>query len=114
MARAARGSRADSVNTNHGCDKSTRTEGCSTDTFINGIGAVRLWDNTAEHKVATKIKSEEGKGEEEEGEKCVPHTVQLTVASTKVFINGRGAGRVGDKYGGSEEIVTGSSNVFFG
>ena len=100
-AKAARGKKVDSVNTNHGCDKSTRTEGCSTDTFINGIGAVRLGDHTAVHRV-------------ESGKKCVNHSVPLNIASTKVFINGRGAGRVGDKYGKGEEIVTGSSNVFFG
>ena len=101
MANAARGNRADSVKTNHGCDKSTRTEGCSTNTFINGIGAVRLGDYTAVHSV---------EGEEA----CVKHSVPLNKASTKVFINGRGAGRVGDRYGKGEEIVTGSSNVFFG
>lgn len=101
MAAAARGNRADEVKTNHDCDKTTRTEGCSTDTFINGIGAVRQWDSTAKHSV-------------EGDESCVPHTVQLTTASTKVFTNGRGAGRVGDAYGKNERIVTGSSNVFFG
>lgn len=98
---AARGGGIDTVLTNHKCDKLTRTGGCSTDTFINGVGAVRLRDSTAEHKI-------------EDEDACIKHVAFLVGASTKVFINGRGAGRMGDTYGKNEIIITGSGNVFFG
>lgn len=46
---------------------------------------------------------------------CGPDTSTLTDASSKVFIGGKGVGRIGDTYGGGINIITqGSSNVFSG
>lgn len=44
---------------------------------------------------------------------CVPDESVLDVHSTKVFIGGKGVGRIGDKY--SDNIITqGSAKVFAG
>ena len=48
-----------------------------------------------------------------DGPVCEPHQPVLTTASTKVFINGKGAARVGDEYEG-ERITSGSPTVIIG
>ena len=58
---AARGDGKDSVKTFHKCDEFTSTAGCSTNVFINGIGAVRLGDACARHNVE-KAGGDEGSG----------------------------------------------------
>lgn len=46
---------------------------------------------------------------------CTPiDTSVLTKASTKVYINGKGVGRIGDEYTVNNVITQGSSNVFAG
>lgn len=104
MPAAARGNSFDKVLSKTGtgkfCSKpvKTTTGTCSTDVFINGIGAVRQGDIVAPHAFGG----------------CVPDVSPLTICSTKVFINGRGAGRIGDKYTPDNIITSGSTNVFFG
>ena len=45
---------------------------------------------------------------------CTPDTSVLTTYSSKVFINGKGVARIGDKYTSDNTITSGSSNVFIG
>lgn len=45
---------------------------------------------------------------------CVPDTSVLTTYSSKVFVNGKGVARIGDKYTDDNIITSGSSNVFVG
>lgn len=45
---------------------------------------------------------------------CGPDLSQLTTFSSKVFVGGKGVGRVGDKYTNDNTITSGSSNVFIG
>lgn len=45
---------------------------------------------------------------------CVPDTSVLTTYSSKVFVNGKGVARIGDKYTSDNTITSGSSNVFVG
>jgi uncharacterized Zn-binding protein involved in type VI secretion len=104
MPAAARGNGSDSVFSKTGAGRkcrfprSTATNGCSGNVFINGIGAVRIGDAVASHPRAG----------------CAPDTSTLTSASSKVFVNGRGAGRIGDQYTSDNTITSGSSTVFFG
>jgi len=71
----------------------------SSDYFVNGLGAARLYDKV-EHN-------------------C-PHncgTGEITTASATVIVNGRGVAREGDEVtypGGKGKIVTASGNVFAG
>jgi uncharacterized Zn-binding protein involved in type VI secretion len=48
------------------------------------------------------------------GRKCAPHTASIATGSSRVFVNGRGAGRVGDSLAGCTRVAAGSSNVFAG
>lgn len=50
------------------------------------------------------------------GDADVPHCSGMTraVGSTTVFVNGKGAGRVGDAISGCTSVAAGSSNVFAG
>ena len=43
---------------------------------------------------------------------CVPHSAAIAVGSSTVFVNGRGAGRVGDAT--CTAVAAGSPNVFAG
>lgn len=45
---------------------------------------------------------------------CTPHTSVLTNGSSKVMINNRPAGRVGDSHGCGVVVVSGASKVFIG
>ena len=45
---------------------------------------------------------------------CPAHTAPITTGSTTVFINGDGAGRIGDGITGCTSVAAGSSNVFVG
>lgn len=100
MPAAARGDGTDTVLTGHACDATTTTDECSSKVFSDGIGIVRFGDHNATHDYLS-------------GGSCLPHSVPLSSASSKVFIEGRRAGREGDAYGG-EVIVSGSSKVFMG
>ena len=46
------------------------------------------------------------------GDPCVPHAAPIVMGSIRVFVNGRGAGRVGDAT--CTAVAEGSENVFCG
>lgn len=104
MPPAARMSGTDRVFSKTGTGKNcpapvtTATNAGSSDTFINGIGAVRIGDVVAPHNAAG----------------CGLDSSVVTLASSKVIINNRGAARIGDQYTSDNIIVSGSSNTFFG
>ena len=45
---------------------------------------------------------------------CPTHAAPIAVGSTSVFVNGKGAGRVGDAISGCTSVAAGSPNVFCG
>lgn len=81
------------------CSPMVRTEG-SPNVFVNGIAWSREGDLNSTHLLP--------------GNPCTPHNAAITVGSTTVFINRRGAGRVGDAVSGCTAVATGSPNVFCG
>lgn len=114
MPKAARGDATETANTVHVasgdantndnsfCDVApipTSTDACSGKVFVEGIGVVRKGDAVTAHPI---------------GGVCTTHTPGLTVGSTKVFIETKGAGRMGDTYVCGAKITSGSSKVFFG
>lgn len=48
------------------------------------------------------------------GSPCPSHTASIAVGSSSVYVNGNGAGRVGDSLSGCTSVAEGSSNVFAG
>lgn len=104
MPAAARGNGVDKVFSKTGTAKNcarpvtTSTNGCSSDTFINGTGNVRQGDQVAPHLAGG----------------CGPDNSVLTSFSSVVFVNGLGAGRIGDQYTADNIITSGSTSVFFG
>jgi uncharacterized Zn-binding protein involved in type VI secretion len=48
------------------------------------------------------------------GAPCPVHAAGIAIGSTTVFVNNRGAGRVGDAISGCTSVAAGSSNVFAG
>lgn len=99
MPAVARKDGADIISTGHGCDATTVTNEGSSNVFVNTIGVVRYGDLEQIHLVPA-------------GD-CVPHVLTLSSCSQTVYVNGLGAGRLGDVYGG-EVLITGSETVFFG
>jgi uncharacterized Zn-binding protein involved in type VI secretion len=101
---AARGNGVDDVYSKTGTKKNcrrprmTKTDQCSPDVFINGVGAVREGDRVALHPA----------------QGCGPDLSVLTKGSSTVFVNGKAAGRIGSQYTGDNTITTGSKNVFIG
>lgn len=73
------------------------TDQCSPDVFIDGKGIVRDGDAMASHNQSG----------------CVPEAPVLTTFSSKVKVNGKGVGRVGDNYAGdgSNIIQPGQATV---
>jgi uncharacterized Zn-binding protein involved in type VI secretion len=104
MPAAARGNSTDSVQSKTGVGAScnspqtTATNECSSDVFVNTIGAVRKGDKVALHPASG----------------CGPDQSTLTKSSGTVFVNGKGAGRKGDEYTSDNTITSGSGNVFIG
>lgn len=104
MPPAARGNGSDSVFSKTGTGKncgspvSTATNECSGDTFVENIGVVRIGDKVAPHPAGG----------------CGPDESGLTKSSTTVFVNGRGAGRIGDEYTSDNIVTSGSTTVFIG
>ncbi len=45
---------------------------------------------------------------------CPPHAAPITTGSTTVFVNGDGAGRIGDAITVCTSVAAGSDNVFAG
>ena len=81
------------------CSSMTRAQG-SPNVFVNGIAWSRQGDLNTVHLLP--------------GDPCPPHTAPITTGSTTVFINGKGAGRIGDAITGCTSVAAGSSNVFAG
>ena len=113
MPEAARGNATETVDTVHvavgdanpndgiACDAApttTSTNVCSSKVFAEGIGVVRQGDAVTAHTFPG----------------CSTHTPGLTSFSSKVTIEGKGAGRKGDSYGCGATIITGSSKVIIG
>lgn len=76
-----------------------RAEG-SPDVFVNGIPWSRQGDVNTPHLLP--------------GEPCPTHTAPIAVGSSSVFVNGRGAGRVGDAISACTSVAAGSPDVFCG
>ena len=81
------------------CSGMTRAQG-SPNVYVNGIPRSRQGDLNTVHLLP--------------GAPCPPHAAPIAVGSTKVFVNGKGAGRVGDAISGCTSVAAGSSNVFAG
>jgi len=81
------------------CSGMVRAEG-SDDVFVNGIPWSRMGDVNTPHLLP--------------GDPCPTHSAPIAVGSKTVFINGRGAGRIGDKIAGCTAVAEGSPNVFCG
>ena len=101
MPNAARGDGVDSVfsptGSGYNCASpmTTSTNVCSSNTFVNGIGSVRIGDAVMPHPITG----------------CGTDGQVLSVASPDVYVNGMGAGRLGDLYG-DNSITSGSADVF--
>ena len=81
------------------CSGMTRAQG-SSDVFVNSIAWSRQGDVNTVHK--------------KPGAPCPPHTASITTGSTTVFVNTKGAGRVGDAITSCTSVAAGSPNVFAG
>ena len=81
------------------CSGMTRAEG-SPDVKVNGIPWSRQGDLNTVHLLPGAV--------------CPPHAAPIAVGSTTVFVNGKGAGRIGDAIAGCTSVAAGSSNVFAG
>jgi len=81
------------------CSGMVRAEG-SPNVFVNSIPWSRQGDVNTVHLLPAPI--------------CPAHAAPIAVGSTTVFVNTRGAGRVGDAISGCTSVAAGSSNVFAG
>jgi len=104
MPAAARGNGNDSVQSQTGSGVfcafplMTTTGFVDCTVLINGIPAVKEGDLVAPHPFLG----------------CGNDSSVLTVFSSTVFIEGKGAGRLGDQYTSDNTITSASPNVFFG
>ena len=83
------------------CSSMVRAEG-SPDVYVNGIAWSRQGDVNTVHLLPPNLPP------------CPSHSAPIAVGSTTVFVNGRGAGRVGDGISGCTSVAAGSSDVFAG
>lgn len=81
------------------CSVPSRAEG-SPNVFVNNIKWSRQDDNNDSHLLP--------------GAPCPSHVAPITVGSTTVFVNNKGAGRIGDAITGCTSVAEGSPNVFAG
>ena len=81
------------------CSTPVRAEG-SPNVFVNGIPWSRQGDNNIVHLLP--------------GAPCPAHAAPITVGSTTVFVNGKGAGRIGDAITACTSVAEESPNVFAG
>lgn len=81
------------------CSGMVRAEG-SPDVFVNGIPWSRMGDDNTPHLLP--------------GDPCPTHAMPIAVGSRTVFVNGRGAGRIGDAIVACTAVAEGSDNVFAG
>ena len=82
------------------CSGMVRAVG-SPNVFINGIPWSRQTDVNTPHLLPLSIT-------------CITHTAPITLGSRTVFINGLGAGRIGDAITACTFVAEGSPNVFCG
>jgi uncharacterized Zn-binding protein involved in type VI secretion len=81
------------------CSGMVRAVG-SNNVFVNGIPWSRQGDVNTVHLLP--------------GAPCPPHAAPIAVGSSTVFVNQKGAGRVGDAISGCTSVAQGSPNVFAG
>lgn len=81
------------------CSGMTRAEG-SPNVYVNSIPWSRQGDNNTVHLLP--------------GAPCPAHAAPITIGSTTVFVNTRGAGRIGDAITSCTSVAAGSPNVFAG
>lgn len=81
------------------CSGMVRAEG-SPNVYVNSIPWSRQGDVNTPHLLP--------------GDPCPTHAAPIAVGSPTVFVNGRGAGRVGDAISDCTSVAAGSSNVFCG
>lgn len=81
------------------CSGMVRAQG-SSDVFVNGIGWSRQGDVNTTHLLP--------------GSPCPPHAAPITTGSSKVIVNNKGAGRVGDAITACTSVAAGSPDVFAG
>lgn len=106
MVAVARKLGVDSVRSPHGVGAECRspatykTDEGSSNVFVNGIGVVREDDKMQKHPQPG----------------CSNHAPVLKSFSSKVYVNGKRLGRLGDAYieAGNHVISSGSENVFDG
>jgi len=82
------------------CSGMVRAQG-SPNVFVNDIELSRQGDLNTTHLVPTAAP-------------CPSHAQPIAVGSTTVFVNGQGAGRIGDAITGCTSVAEGSINVFAG
>ena len=76
-----------------------RAEG-SPDVYVNSIPWSRQGDVNTPHLLP--------------GEPCPTHAAPIATGSLTVFVNGRGAGRIGDAISSCTSVAEGSPDVFCG
>lgn len=81
------------------CSSMVRAEG-SPNVFVNSIQVSRQGDNNTVHKLPPVP--------------CPSHARPIATGSTRVFINGKGCGRIGDAISACTSVAEGSPNVFAG
>jgi uncharacterized Zn-binding protein involved in type VI secretion len=81
------------------CSTPQRNQG-SPDVFVNNQPWSRQGDNNNSHLLP--------------GAPCPSHVAPITIGSTTVFVNTKGAGRIGDAITGCTSVAAGSPNVFAG
>ena len=92
----------DSLSTGHACAGSTTIASPNTDGTVraNGKAIIVVGAPTVSHPFAPVPL-------------CLPHVANLNAGSSKVFINGKRVGRVGDS-ADAGQMTSGSPNVFAG
>lgn len=78
------------------CSGPFRAQG-SPNVNVNGIPWSRQGDHNTVHLKPCGV--------------CCPHTAPIAVGSGTVFVNGKGAGRIGDAISGCTNVAAGSPNV---
>ena len=81
------------------CSGMVRAAG-SGNVFVNGIPWSRQGDPNTGHLLP--------------GSPCPGHSAPIASGSSTVFVNNKGAGRVGDAISGCTSVAAGSPNVFAG
>ena len=81
------------------CSGMTRAQG-SPNVYVNGIPWSRQGDVNTVHLLP--------------GVPCPAHAAPIAIGSTTVFVNSKGAGRIGDAISGCTSVAEGSPNVFSG